>query len=66
MAVDAQSHAVIATEVSLIQVADNEVMPTQIKPLSRKIKQVSADGTYDTKDCHALLKRRGIKVTIPP
>ena len=66
MAVDAQSHVVIAAEVSLVQVADNEVMPTLIKPLRRKIKQVSADGAYDTRDCHALLKRRGIKATIPP
>ena len=66
MAVDAQSHVVIAAEVSLVQVADNEVMPTLIKPLRRKIRQVSADGAYDTRDCHALLKKRGIKATIPP
>ena len=66
MAVDAQSYIVIAAEVSLVQVTDNEVMPTLIKPLRRKIRQVSADGAYDTRDCHALLKRRGIKATIPP
>ena len=65
MAVDAQSHVVIAAEVSLVQVADNQVMPTLIKPLRRKIRQVSADGAYDTRDSHALLKRRGIKATIP-
>jgi hypothetical protein len=27
---------------------------------------VSADGAYDTKDCHKLLKRKGSKPTIPP
>jgi hypothetical protein len=27
---------------------------------------VSADGAYDTKDCHKLLKRKGCKLTIPP
>ena len=30
-------------------------------PLRRKIKQVSADGAYDTKACHALLKKKGRK-----
>lgn len=50
MAVDAQSYIVIAAEVSLVQVTDNEVMPTLIKPLRRKIRQVSADGAYDTRE----------------
>lgn len=27
---------------------------------------MSADGAYDTKKCHKLLKRRGCKPTIPP
>ncbi|WP_421204104.1 IS5 family transposase [Aeromonas enteropelogenes] len=47
-------------------VADNEVLPTLLNPLRRKIKQVSADGAYDTKACHALLKKKGAKATIPP
>ncbi|EPW3355771.1 IS5 family transposase, partial [Acinetobacter baumannii] len=57
---------VIAAEVSLETVADNEVLPTLLNPLRRKIKQVSADGAYDTKACHALLKKKGAKATIPP
>ncbi|CZF85505.1 Transposase DDE domain protein [Grimontia marina] len=32
----------------------------------RKISQVSADGAYDTKACHQVLKKKGIKPTIPP
>nr|VXZ93175.1 Transposase DDE domain [Klebsiella pneumoniae] len=59
LAVDATTHAVIAAEVSTETVADNEVLPTLLNPLRRKIKQVSADGAYDTKACHALLKKRG-------
>ncbi len=66
LAVDATTHAVIAAEVSLETVADNEVLPTLLNPLRRKIKQVSADGAYDTKACHALLKKKGAKATIPP
>lgn len=56
---DATIHAVIAAEVSLERVADNEVLPMLPNPLRRKIKQVSADGAYDTKACHALLKKKG-------
>lgn len=37
-----------------------------LNPLRRKIKQVSADGAYDTKTCHALLQKKGAKATILP
>jgi hypothetical protein len=66
LAMDARTHEVIAAEVSMVNVADNEVLPTLLNPLRRKIAQVSADGAYDTKDCHKLLKRKGCKPTIPP
>jgi hypothetical protein len=66
LAIDARTHEVIAAEVSMVNVADNEVLPTLLNPLRRKIAQVSADGAYDTKDCHKLLKRKGCKPTIPP
>ncbi|AQS36672.1 transposase, IS4 family [Shewanella psychrophila] len=66
LAVDANTHEVVAAEVTLVNVADNEVLPTLIKPLRRQIKQVSADGAYDTKACHKLLQRKGCKPTIPP
>ena len=49
LAVDAATHEVIAAEVSLESVADSEVLPTLLNPLRRKVKQVSADGAYDTK-----------------
>lgn len=39
-------------------VGDNEVLPTLLNPLRRKIEQVSADGAYDTRACYALLQRR--------
>lgn len=41
-------------------------MPTLLNLLRRKIEQVSADGTYDTKECYALLKKKGVRATIPP
>ncbi|AZQ11544.1 IS5 family transposase [Shewanella khirikhana] len=66
LAVDAQTHAIIAAEVSLESVGDNEVMGTLLNPLRRRIEQVSADGAYDTKACHKLLNNKGIKAVIPP
>lgn len=66
LAVDAATHAIVAAEVSLETVGDNEVLPTLLNPLRRKIEQVSADGAYDTRACYALLQKKGIKATIPP
>ena len=45
---------------------DNEVLPALLNPLRRKIFHVSADGAYDTKECHAVLRKKGISPSIPP
>ncbi|EOX1519366.1 IS5 family transposase [Vibrio cholerae] len=66
LAVDADTHAIVAAEVTFETVGDNEVLPTLLNRLRRKIAQVSADGAYDTKACHALLKKKGAKAMIPP
>lgn len=59
-------YRIVAAKVSLETVGDNEVLPTLLNPLRRKIEQVSADGAYDTKACYALLQKKGAKATIPP
>ncbi|GIU10408.1 IS5 family transposase [Shewanella morhuae] len=64
LAIDARTHEVVAAEVSLVSVGDNEVLPTLLNPLRRKMAQVSADGAYD--GCYQLLRRKGCKATIPP
>ncbi|PCS23468.1 Mobile element protein [Candidatus Enterovibrio escicola] len=46
------THEVIAAEVSIVSVGDNEVLPTLLNPLRRKIQPISAYRTYDTKACH--------------
>ncbi len=66
LAVDANTHAIVAAGVSLETVGDYEVLPTLLNRLRRKIEQVSADGAYDTKECRALLKRKGARATIAP
>ncbi len=64
--VDAKTHAIVAAEVSLKTGGDNEALPTLLNRLRHKIEQVSADGAYDTKECHAILKKKGVRATISP
>ncbi|MGY3896887.1 transposase, partial [Aeromonas enterica] len=45
---------------------DAEVLPTLFNPLRRALGTVYADGAYDTKACHELIKRKGAKACIPP
>jgi len=66
LAVDSNTHEIVSAEVTLVNVADNEVLPTLLNPLRRRIAQLSADGAYDTKACHKLLQRKDCKPTIPP
>jgi hypothetical protein len=56
LAIDSSTHEVISAVVSLESVGDNEALPTLLNPLRRKIVQVSADGAYDTKACHLVLR----------
>ena len=66
LAVDTHTHEVISAEVSVLEVVDGAVLPTLLNPLRRQIKQVLADGAYDTKECYRILERKGSKATIPP
>ena len=66
LAVDAATHAIVAAEVSPETVGDNEVLPTLLNPLRRKIEQVSADGAYDTRVLLCPTTKKGVKATIPP
>ncbi|PCS21766.1 Mobile element protein [Candidatus Enterovibrio escicola] len=60
------TYKVIAAEVSLVSVGDNEFLPKLLNPLRRKIHQVSAEETYDTKICSHGLKNKRITPSIPP
>lgn len=66
LAIDVDTHEAISAEVSLVNVGDREVLPTLLNPLRRKVIAVSADGAYDTKNCHETLKKKGCPPLIPP
>ena len=55
LAVDAKSHQIISAVVSLESVHNSEALPTMLNPLRRQIKQISADGTYDTKHSYQVI-----------
>lgn len=66
IAVDSSTHAIVSAEVSVASVSDNEVFPTLVNPLRRRVEQISADGAYDTRACYKVAACKGAKVTIPP
>ncbi len=49
LAVDVETHEVISAEVCFVSVGDNEVLPTLLNPLRRKINTISADGSMTQK-----------------
>lgn len=48
--IDARALEVIAAEMSMVNVVDNEVLPTLLNGFMRMIAQVSFDCAYGTKD----------------
>ncbi len=54
IAVDADTHEIIAAELSLSNVTDAEVLSNLLKQTLRKITEISGDGAYGTKDCTKL------------
>ena len=66
IAVDTSTHEIIAAELSLSTVTDGEVLPNLLKQTRRSILEVSGDGAYDTRACHAVIKMKGAIALIPP
>ena len=56
----------IGFEVTTADWHDSEVLADLLEPVEGDVSQVSADGAYDTKDCHAAMAERGAKATLPP
>lgn len=52
IAVDIDTHEIIAAELTLSGVTDLEVLPNLLKQTRRAIKAISGDGAYDTRECH--------------
>ncbi|EEX30854.1 transposase [Vibrio coralliilyticus ATCC BAA-450] len=66
LAVDADTHDIVAAELSLSNVTDAEVLPTLLKQTYRKIIEISAGGAYDTRDCYNAIRVKQAVPLIPP
>lgn len=51
LAVDTDTHEIIAAELSLSNVSDGEALPNLLRQTRRRIMEISGDGAYDTRLC---------------
>ena len=68
LAVDAETQDVIAVELTSNSVGDSEVFPDLLEQIDpeTQIETVSADGAYDTDECHNAITAREATAIIPP
>lgn len=66
LALDAESQDIVAALVTTSNVHDANVLEDLLEQVDEVLKQVSADGAYDTRDCHRALLGRGATGAIPP
>ena len=68
LAVDADSHEVVAAALTAVFVSAAEVFPDLLEqlPAEERLASVAADGAYETQTCHNALLNRGARALIPP
>jgi hypothetical protein len=66
LAVDTNTHEIVAAELSLSNVTDAEVLPNLLKQTRRRIIEISGDGAYDTRNCHDAIRIKRAVPLIPP
>lgn len=68
LAIDAQTLEIRAVEVTDNTIGDPPMLPELLAqiPADEPIGSVSADGAYDTRDCHEAIALRGAQAVIPP
>jgi hypothetical protein len=66
LGIDEATGEVVAEVLSGNDKKDGELLPNLIEQIKRPITQVSGDGAYDSFEIYDMLRKRGIKATIPP
>lgn len=66
LAIDEGSGEILMGEVTTNDYGDCEILESLLEGIEGEIDQVSADGGYDTFECHESIKKRGAKAAIPP
>ena len=66
LAVDEQTGEILAAEVTLNDKKDGQLLEPLLNAIEQDIKQVSADGAYDGRECYKMIRKRKAKAAIPP
>jgi hypothetical protein len=68
LAIDEHTQEIIVADLTENSTGDQEHLPAIIKavPEEIRVRQVSADGIYDTHECYDTVHRRGAKLVTPP
>ena len=66
LAIDAKTQEIVAEFTEDSSIGDPTAFPVLFRQINHRVKEVVADGAYDSADIRDLIKRRGGKVLIPP
>ncbi len=66
LAVDIDTHEIIAAELTLSGVTDAKVLPNLLKQTRRTIQEISGDGAYDTRECYRAIRVKKARPLTPP
>jgi hypothetical protein len=66
LAVDTDTHEIIAAELTISGVTDAEVLPNLLKKTRRTIKEISGYEAYDTRESHRAIRVKKAIPLIPP
>lgn len=66
LGVDEATGELVAAAVSTNSFKDSQLLPDLLARVRDQIKQVSADGAYDSRDCYEAIRARQAQAAIPP
>jgi IS5 family transposase len=66
LGVDEATYEFVAVVVTTNDFKDSQILPDLLEQVSDEIKQVSADGAYDSRNCYDALRAREARAAIPP
>lgn len=66
LAIDAESHSIVATVLTTNNVHDGEVLEDLLQQIESPIKDVTGDGAYDRQICYDSIEQRHAQAVIPP
>ena len=61
-----KSHEIVVAEVTGLEKADCQVVPTMLKKAPGTLKRAVADGAYDTEGCYKSAYEKGVSFLVPP